>query len=242
MISIPDLFIDEACEIIADTEKGIAGSKIVKISRQYALQFDKNIPYGTNPFRKMIKKSLALKGNLLVFSDAEKYEILKFLCNLEQFEKDERIAKLKIQLISRYGELDTEFDSIDETLIEETKHWLKCYPDALKLYKVALSKFAGGIFERNLLDDLRLSLETMLKSIFSNSKSLENQLSLIGSLIKSKGGSSELVNMFQKLVEYYAKYQNQYVKHNDNVIEEEIEFIIEITSAFMKHLIRLSRK
>ncbi len=46
--------------------------------------------------------------------------------------------------------------------------------------------------------------------------------------------------MFQKLVEYYSKYQNTYIKHNDKVIEEEIEFTFELTSSFMKHFIRIS--
>jgi len=48
--------------------------------------------------------------------------------------------------------------------------------------------------------------------------------------------------MFVKLLDYYAKYNNSYVKHDDAVIEEEIEFILEITSSFMKHLVRLSCK
>lgn len=46
--------------------------------------------------------------------------------------------------------------------------------------------------------------------------------------------------MFVKLVDYYAKYQNSYVKHDDAVIGEEVEFVIELTSSFMKHLVRLS--
>ena len=46
--------------------------------------------------------------------------------------------------------------------------------------------------------------------------------------------------MFQKLVEYYSKYQNTYVKHNDLVIEDEVEFIFEITSSFMKHFVRMN--
>jgi hypothetical protein len=48
--------------------------------------------------------------------------------------------------------------------------------------------------------------------------------------------------MFMKLVDYYTKYQNSYVKHDDAVIEEEVEFIFELTSSFMKHLVRLSYK
>ena len=88
-------------------------------------------------------------------------------------------------------------------------------------------------------DDLRLALEKLLRAVFVNKKSLENQIGFVGSYIKKRGGSTELANMFVKLVDYYSKYQNSYVKHDDSVIEEEIEFIFEITSSFMKHLIRL---
>jgi hypothetical protein len=52
--------------------------------------------------------------------------------------------------------------------------------------------------------------------------------------------SPEFGNMFVKLVEYFTRYQNQHVKHNDAVIEDEMEFIIEITSSFMKHVVKLS--
>jgi hypothetical protein len=70
----------------------------------------------------------------------------------------------------------------------------------------------------------------------------ENQLALLGPFLKQKGDSPELTNMFQKLLEYYAKYQNTYVKHNDAVIEEEIEIVFEITASFMKHLVRLNAR
>ena len=103
-------------------------------------------------------------------------------------------------------------------------------------------KFGNKAFERNLLDDLRLSLELLLKSIFANAKSLENQIANLGTFIQDKGGSKELGNMFQKLVEYFSKYQNSYVKHDDNVVEEEIEFILELTSSFMKHLVRINNR
>lgn len=65
---------------------------------------------------------------------------------------------------------------------------------------------------------------------------------MVGSYIKEKGGSPELANMFVKLIDYYAKYHNSYVKHDDAVVEEEIEFILEITSSFMKHLVRLNTR
>ena len=71
---------------------------------------------------------------------------------------------------------------------------------------------------------------------------MRTEIPLLGAFIKKHGGSPELVNMFVKLVDYYTKYQNSYIKHDDAVIEEEVEFIFELTSSFMKHLVRLSYK
>lgn len=51
--------------------------------------------------------------------------------------------------------------------------------------------------------------------------------------ISSKGRSKKNSNMFRTLVNYYSKYQNSYVKHNEAVIEEYIEFTHEMTSSFM---------
>jgi hypothetical protein len=95
------------------------------------------------------------------------------------------------------------------------------------------------MFTRNMLDDLRLSLEELLRQLLNNTKSLENQIPLVGRYIKDREGSSELANMFEKLIDYYSKYQNTYVKHDDAVPTTEVDFILEISSSFMKHLIRI---
>ena len=64
----------------------------------------------------------------------------------------------------------------------------------------------------------------------------------LGTFVKQRGGSAELSNMFVKLVEYSSKYQNTDVKHDDAVFEEEVEFVLEITVAFRKHLVRISAR
>lgn len=89
------------------------------------------------------------------------------------------------------------------------------------------------------MDDLRLALELLLKKILNNTKSLENQIKPLGDYFKGKSGSKELQNMFVKLVDYYSKYQNTYVKHDDNVNEKEIDFIIELTSSLMKFILKI---
>jgi len=239
--TIPSTFITHAANVLGETSGGLSGPEIIRYCTDYAVDFNFNIPHPEYPFG-AINKRTALKENLSAFSPQQQYKIIKELCELERFKRNQNAKDLKIKLISRYSqfaEMNAESE-INESLIEETIHWLQEYPDSLRLYQEALTKFQNGVFTRNLLDDLRLSLELLLKAIFNNNKSLENQISALGDHLKTKSGSKELTNMFVKLVDYYCKYQNSYVKHDDAVIEEEIEFIFEITSSFMKHIVRLS--
>lgn len=242
---IPNLFIQNAADILGATNGGLTSSKIVELCSAYAIDYNIDIPYSSLPFPadgSVPNKRTALKKNLEKFTPEQQFQIIKDLCELKQFEGNLDVRNLKYRLVTRYGHLNSSIDTINELLIDETKHWLNTYPNVLSLYQSALDKYNNGIFQRNLLDDLRLSLELLLKNILSNEKSLENQLSVLGEYSQNKGGSKELGNMFQKLVEYYSKYNNTYVKHNDNIIEEEVEFIFEITSSFMKHFIRINNR
>jgi hypothetical protein len=127
---------------------------------------------------------------------------------------------------------------INLLLIEQAKEFLRPFPDAHKLYIQALSNFDRNVVERHVLDDLRLSLEKLLRHILKNQKSLENQLPILGKYKKDKGYSPEIINMFQKILEYYAQYQNNYVKHDDKVNSGEVELIINLTTTFMRFIIR----
>lgn len=240
---LPATFIQYASDILADTAKGMSGGTIVRATAAYAVEYDVRLPHPSYPFDAPNKRT-ALYENLMAFTPPQQYRIIKELCSHSSFPpgpSPER-NELKVKLITKYGHLDPKDtpSEVNETLIEETRHWLAGHPDSLSLYSQALDKYSHGAFHRNLLDDLRLSLEKLLREIFCNTKSLENQIPYVGQHIKSKGGSAELSNMFVKLIDYYAKYNNSYVKHDDAVIEEEIEFILEITSSFMKHLVRLN--
>ncbi|MGN6194984.1 MAG: hypothetical protein ACTHOB_08595 [Ginsengibacter sp.] len=239
---IPATFINLASDILGATETGLSGSKIAEFCSAYAIGFNINIPYPEYPFPKELpNKRTALRENLKAFFPQQQFKIIKDLCELDQFKENSDAKDLKIKLVTRFGHLSSgdSLEEMNEALIEETRHWLQAYPDSLKLYQEALSKFDNQIYRRNLLDDLRLSLELLLKSILANKKSLENQLGDIGSFIQSKKGSKELNNMFVKLIDYYSKYNNTYVKHDDAIIENEIEIIFEMTSSFMKFLVRL---
>jgi hypothetical protein len=240
---IPKAFIIKACAILGDTNSGLSGSKIVEHLCGYADDFGVDIPYTDYPFPNTVpNKRTALKKNLLLFSPEQQIYIINELCQLDDFEDNEAARNLRVQLLSRYGHLlKKQTNEIDADLLEETKHWLNDYPDAMKLYNDALRKYESKAYSRNLLDDLRLSLEKLLQAILGNNKSLENQISNLGDYIEERGGSKELCNMLVKLFDYYSKYQNTYVKHNDAVIEDEIEIIFELTCSFMRFIVRQSK-
>ncbi|MFS1438736.1 hypothetical protein [Shewanella sp. 10N.286.48.A6] len=245
MDQIPNTFLSKASDVLGDTSNGLSGSNIVKAFTDYAFDYDIEIPHSSYPFDSPNKRS-ALLDNLRRFEPEQQYKIIRELCDhakLPQPVSDD-VNNLKIQLIARYASVfGTNTDTtLNQPLVEEVKSFITDFPDSEAVYLSALTKFNNGVFERNLVDDLRLSLELLLKSVFGNGKSLENQIPDIGKFISSNGGSKHFSNMFRTLVDYYTKYQNAFVKHNDAVIEEEVEFIFEMTSSFMKHLIKMHHK
>jgi hypothetical protein len=233
--------VSHAADILAEQ---LSGSEIIKFTVAYAVDYSAELPHPTYPFTAPNKRT-ALFQNLKAFSPQRQYQIIRELCEHATSREDStKIRELKIKLLTQYGHLASESDAgkLDLSLVVEVHHWLDGYSEVLKLYNEALQKHEHGVFRRNSLDDIRLALEKLTQNLFGNGKSLENQIPAIGAYIKSNGGSKELANMFEKLVDYFTKYQNTYVKHDDAVPAGEMEFIIEITSSFMKHLVRLSIK
>lgn len=238
---LPTTFIANAADTLGDTHKGLSGSDIAKLMRGYAGEYGCQIPHPIYPYDAANKRT-ALYENLQAFSATQQHRILRELCDYKvigQISPERRSIKIALATTYRDYNIDVGINVVNETLIEETRHWLDVSPEALGLYNDAIGKYRAGVFERNVVDDMRLSLELLLKQLFGNDRSLENQIPAVGQLIKGRGGSTELVNMFTKLVDYYCKYQNSYVKHADAVIAHEVEFVLEITSSFMKHMIRM---
>lgn len=237
MAKLDDTFLSYACDVLAETNTGLSGAKIIKYCSSYAIDFDRNIPHKEYPFDATNKRT-ALRENIRVFDASEQFRIIKELIELPLFRDNEDAKKLKTLLFEKYGDLAKE--RISETeLVQKTKHWLSGHDTALKQYDSALAKYEGGIFERNTLDDMRLAFELLVKDLLCNNKSLENQISDLGSQLKAKGASDELRNMVVKIIEYYTKFQNNHVKHNDAVNGDEIEYVIELTSVVMKYLVKV---
>lgn len=243
---IAPTFLQKAAQVLGDTSSALTGSKIVDAFNAYGEMWNVRVPYPEYPGWEAQSKRQAIYESLRHFSPSQQFQIIEELCEHPTFSSSGPSAPkrktLKLELYTKYSRLrpQAEAKELDLPLVEETKHWLQGFPDSLNLYTEAKLKYDHGSFQRNVLDDLRLSLEILLKNILGNAKTLENQLPEIGGFLKARGASPQIANMFHKLLEYYTKYQNDYVKHDDAIKEEEVEFVFEMTSSLMKHFIRMS--
>ena len=235
MKPISNVFLTYASDVLAETLYGLTAAQIAKYFSAKSLDYDVDVPHYKAPFADVPNKRSAFLENLQQFNSRQQFEILDEL--IENYKELPGAMDLKAKLFAQYPDHNGGSKMIfNGELVEETKHWLAPFKKSYTLYAGALEKLKAGNLQRNLIDDLRLSLELLLKEILKNDKSLEKQIADVGTFQKNKGISSETTNMFNALLDYYGKYQNKYVKHDDNVNEKEIEFIVDLTSSFMKFI------
>ena len=177
----------------------------------------------------LLNRANALYGNYVPEIAEQREEIMHFHGLLS------RNCNAILALLKR--ELVRQTDNFEAGIMPLTYSQLSICPAAQAVYKSGITKYAEKKYDRNVLDDMRLSLELLVKQILGNGKSLENQTSELGTKLGSY--HTELRNLVIKTVDYLCKYQNQYVKHNDAVNPEEIDYIIEQTSATINFLIKV---
>lgn len=233
-------FIDYACEILADTNSGISTTMVLEISNKFAVEYNVNIPHTRlyKGYQYFPNKRTALKENLYKFSEEQAFEIIKYITELPYFQDNIDFKKVKVLLYKNFPNYVKDNNEELDLNIIENKKLLDKFPNAKKVYEDAVSQFDLGLYERNIIDNLRVSLELLIKEILSNDKTLENNIKEISAYLKNKNCSQHFINMFIKLLDYYTKFNNDNIKHNYNLNKEEIEFVFELTNSFIKILIK----
>jgi hypothetical protein len=238
---IPATFVTYAADILGETQRGLSGTQIIKLTSACAV--DSGIAALPNAHMAMKSKNTVARENILAFHGTDRYRVIKTMSEHASVQANPEVQKLRLKLMTQYGPTFGEkgVKDMDEPLIATTSHWLQAYPEASKCFEAAVTKHEAKVLARNLLDDLRLSLETLLKQILKNGKALENQKAELGTFLEERRSSAELRNMFQSMLAYYGAYQNAHVKHNDDVNSDEIEVMFELTACLLKHLVRLDQ-
>jgi len=75
---------------------------------------------------------------------------------------------------------------LDEKVVNDVLDWLRKYPKVYDNFKSTFKKYQNKVYQRNLINDLRLALELLLKIILRNKKGLEKQKSAIGKYLEEK--------------------------------------------------------
>lgn len=131
---------------------------------------------------------------------------------------------------------DKNYSVFDLRYVEDA---VRLYPDIFKHLESGVGIFNKKEDLRHGLDDMRLALELLLKHLLSNEKSLENQNSDLGAYFKKVGISKEISNTFIQIKGLYERFQNNNVKHNDNINLKEVEYIYQQTLCFMNLLLKV---
>ena len=129
----------------------------------------------------------------------------------------------------------TEF--IDEPLVIDVLKWLDNYPEVKKYYSEAINTERNDKNNRHIVDDLRMSLEKFLQLFFNNKKTIEKQISNVGNFLKENNISVQISNTYEKLIDYYMKYNDDNAKHGDNINSIEIDFLIYLTGSFIRFFV-----
>ena len=237
-------YLSYAARILADTNEGLSGSEICKFCNQYAVKYVKTIKHTKLPFAKGVSnKAQVLRENLACFEPDQQFVIIQDLCDLEKFSNNEQVNELKVILTRDYYHLAPQ--EIAEQILEtvnQVKNWLDGYPEAKKYYEGALEKMSCKIYKRNLLDDLRCSLEALVKDILQSKSSVENLKSDLGNYLKENNVNVEIRNLYITLLKFFLEYQNNNVKHNDLSKKIEVDFIFNQTTVLMQFLIVLHKQ
>ena len=128
---------------------------------------------------------------------------------------------------------------LDEPLVIDNLIWLDKYKITKEHFSSAVKMQRKKQNYRNIVDELRFSLESFFQQLFSNKKSLENQKNNIGEFLKNNNISTIISNMYIKLFDLYTVYNNDNAKHGDNITEQEIDYLIYLTGSFIRLVLQI---
>lgn len=132
---------------------------------------------------------------------------------------------------------------LDDALVSMPLQWLESYKESHKAFIKALKEYTSLTEENasNVADYFRKALETFFQEFFGGGKTLENYKMQYGEYLKSQNIPAEIANNFQKLLEQYTSYMNNYAKHHDKSSKNVLEYIMYQTGNIIRLLITLKQ-
>lgn len=144
---------------------------------------------------------------------------------------DDAFDEVKRLLDAHFGKGVLCNDTLDKTKVVAEE--LSSHTQSLELYKKAIDGFQKQQDYRHAMDDLRLSLELLLKEILSNDKSLENQEKDLNAYLGRGGISKEIIVGITGEMKALGRYFNEHEKHKDDIKIDDINCVVHGVSNIM---------
>lgn len=128
---------------------------------------------------------------------------------------------------------------LDNALVTEPYNWLADYPKTRDIYSRTIRQISNRENARDCADNLRKTFELFLQEFFDNKKNLDSNRTAIADYLKNHGINSETNQMIQALVNRYRLLNDTAVKHNDDIDDRSIEFLLYQTGIFIRLLLVL---
>jgi len=219
----------------------------------------KSLPKWNDDRTKVIYESIAkTKGVFeLAYLLQVLFNILKHFVNYQGM-KELKMILLKVLDITSNPPffLDTDIENgeiniykggarlLDDNLVNDSLHWLSKYPEVRRLFANALRNFSKDNLTdedaRSIYEDLRASLEKLIKLILGNSKNLENNKNEIEKWLKEKGTHVHVIRAFNYIMNAYSMFMND-AKHASKYNSNDLEFMVYQTAIMMRMLLEKER-
>lgn len=177
-------------------------------------------------------------------ADSNRYtkeELINLVCNCL---KDTHIPYELVEEENDYFIFPKGAEELDNALVSDVLIWLEEYPLSHKAFVKAIKEYSklNEYNASDVADLFRKALETFFQEFFKSGKSLENLKSEYGNYMKMKEIPNELSNNFEKNVQSYAKFINDYAKHHDKTSKYVLEYIMYQTGSLIRFIITLKDK
>ena len=228
--SINFVLLDDIEEQLTDI---FTATEIINLTKTYGESLGKEVPITIVHFNS--KKSI-INSNLDVFSVEEKKNFLRQL-------KEHSKVKQNINLCKEIDDIISG-DNKEVTKSRKTiTDMLKKYPSGIINQWQKSCDFFENADYRNALDNIRLTIELLVKDITNSNASLENQKATLGNFFKDKGISKEFRNLFFKMLDMYEKIQNHNAKHDipQKLSKKEIKLLMNQSTVIIKFLIECDK-
>lgn len=115
-------------------------------------------------------------------------------------------------------------DTLNKT--KEVAKELSSHTQPFEFYKKAIDGFQKQQDYRHAMDDLRLSLELLLKEVLLNDKSLEKQDKFLSAYLGRGRISTEIIAGITDEMKALGRYFNEHEKHKDDIKIDDIDCVV----------------